>query len=299
MRYLFVFATTLLGCLIGLFYGLATIPKNSGFSGPAEVLMYGLLIGIVAFVLSLVINRKIQDHIRKKVTIAFLVLSLIPIGWLIYRFQTNRSHDQLEPLTPNRAVTPVSYMLEDKMGLGMMKPDFINKNVLYFYSSPNLEKGIGEHTPFDSLKFSLTDHSYEITYAPPWFFPEHMKMDYEILYFKALNTTRDWLQVEVNKQNGRSVWIDANAVELLYWPEFLLNINSIEIINRIDNPLRARPVDHAAPWQGTTYELMVPEMINENWLKVILYDSNMNKVGEAWLRWHDNQKLLISYSLLS
>ncbi len=301
MKVLFVIATTFLGGFVGLFYGIATVPKDSGLAGPAEVLGYAVVVALISLVLSIIINRKMKPEIRKKITIAFLVICLIPICWLFYRFKTNRSKEEVMPSTAKHTA-PASYYQSKPatMGLGMMRPDFYNKRVLYFYNTPTLEKSVSDHTPSDSLVFGQSDHhQYDITYAPPWFFPAHMKMDYEVLYMKVMLQNKDWIQVEVNKQTGQLAWVDASEVKLQYWPQFLLGVNSIENPDLQNNPLRVRPLEQAGLWKGAAYEWMVPVLINENWLKVSLRDKDMRVVGEGWLRWCNDKTLLIQYSLLS
>lgn len=301
MKVLFVIATTLLGGFIGLFYGIATVPKNSGLAGPAEVLGYAIVVALISLVLSIIISKKMRPKIRKKITIAFFLICLVPICWLFYRFKTNRSAEEGIPSTA-RKVTPIKYNQQGtpSLGLGMMRPDFYTKRVLYFYNSPNLEKSVTDHTPSDSLVFGQSDHhQYDITYAPPWFFPAHIKMDYEILFMKVIVQGKDWIQVEVNKQTGQSTWVDASEVKLLYWPQFLLGVSSIENPDQQNNPLRVRPLEQAGLWKGAAYEWMIPVLINENWLKVSLRDKDMRVVGEGWLRWSNDKTLLIQYSLLS
>ncbi|MEQ9414145.1 MAG: hypothetical protein RIF39_09960 [Cyclobacteriaceae bacterium] len=301
MKVLFVIAITFLGGFIGLFYGIATVPKNSGLAGPAEVLGYALVVALISLVLSIIINRKIKPEIRKKITIVFLLICLIPICWLFYRIKTNKSTDA-EPASTAKSVTPISYMQSNSsgLGLGMMRPDFYSKRVLYFYNSPTLGKSVSDHTPSDSLVFGQSDHhQYDILYAPPWFFPAHMKMDYEVLYMKVILQGKDWMQVEVNKQTGQSSWVDVSEVKLFNWPQFLLIVNSVENPDHQNNPLRVRPLEQAGLWKGAAYEWMIPDLVNENWMKVSLRDKDMRVVGEGWLRWRNDKNLLIRYSLLS
>jgi hypothetical protein len=307
MKILFVLSATLIGFFIGVFYGAYTVPGDSGLAGPAIILGEGVIVAVIALIASLFINEKIQPAMRKKITISLFLVSLIPLGWMVHRYYTNRSAENDVPreVTPEerRTTVPVSYRFQGQAsarGLGMAKPDFFTKKVLYLYSGPNLEKPVSDHTPTDSLVFAQTEHhQYTIIYAPPWFIPAHMKMDYEILYLKIISRSRDWLQVEVNSQTGLSVWIDANEVKVIYWPEFLLNVFSIENPDPKMNPLRVRPLPHAGIWQGGEFEWMAPIFINENWIKVALMDKDMKKVSEAWIKWHDEDQLLINYSLLS
>jgi hypothetical protein len=44
---------------------------------------------------------------------------------------------------------------------------------------------------------------------------------------------------------------------------------------------------------------MKPVMVKEQWVKVQLQDDDFQDVGEGWVRWRDENGLLIRYSLLS
>jgi len=301
MKILFVLSTMLLGFVIGLLYGTAVVPRGTGLAGPTEVLGWALSVGIISLVLSMVINRKLNATIRKKITILFFLMSLIPVCWFVYKYVSRPPQDDSLPPMPYTA-TPVSWKYQEPIrdiGIGMARPDFFNHRVLYFYSSPNLEKDVTEHTPVDSLVFEQSEHQYSIVYAPPWFFPQHMKMDYEILYLKIVKMGIDWMEIEVNRQNGQTAWVSSSGFNLWHWTDFLLRVHSVENLNVQVNPLRVNSFDHASTWKGPEYELMSPMMINDHWMKVSLLNHDMKSVGVAWLRWRDDKKLLISYSLLS
>ena len=310
MKIFFIVITLISGFFLGIFTGGIAVPKNSGLAGGATVLGYGVIGGIIALTLAIIFVKKIEPKLLKKITIFLLILNLIPLIWIIYKFNTNRSIE--DPVPQRRTVTPtlmlssLSFSNISKkqnenfdMGLGMVKPNFYKKRILYFYS-PNLEKDVSEHLPYDSLVFKETDNNqYSISYAPPWFYPEHLKMDYEILYLKILTLSRDWIQVEVNKQTQLSSWLSVSDVQILLWPDFLLSVFDVEIIDQTNNPLRIKPLLHASTIPQKKYSYLSPIMVKESWLKVRLLDNDYTKVGEAWLRWHDGNKLLIRYSLLS
>ena len=305
MKVLFVIAATLIGFFAGIFYGIAMVPKGSGLVGPAIVLMDGLIGAMILLVTSLWINGKLNADWRKKITVGLLLINLFPAGWMAHKFYTNRSDkNNVKELTPppKKQTVPVKLMqgkATSKLGIGVVSPDFFSKKVLYFYS-PNLEKPASDHAPYDSLVFAQTDHhSYSISYAPPWFYPEHMKMDYEILILKVLAISRDWVQVEVNSQTGLTSWLDATDLHIAHWADFLLHANSVEIIDKEKNPLRTRPLSYGGVYEGPAHEYMLPLVVNENWMKVSLVDGTLKKVGEAWLQWHDMDQLLIRYNLLS
>ncbi|HMN24410.1 MAG TPA: hypothetical protein PKE38_07915 [Ignavibacteriaceae bacterium] len=311
MKTLFVLVCSLSGFFFGSFLGSATLPKGSGLAGPATVLFYGLIGALITALLSIFLVRKIERKLIIKITIILALLNLIPIGWVVYRFVTVTSQTQKEEpkkLTPTQIRgSLISLFLssskiygEMEMGLGMVKPDFYNRKVIYFYGFPNLEKPVSDHKPTDSLVFMQTEHNQiDISYAPPWFYPEHQKLDYDILYFKLLTMNRDWVQVELNKKTGQSAWMSRNDVSVLLWQEFLLNVFSIENLDPKSNLLRIKPLLHASEVMIKEYEIMAPVMIKDSWLKVNLFDKDFNIVGEAWLQWQYNGRLLITYSLLS
>jgi hypothetical protein len=307
MKALFVIFSLTGGFFFGALIGSATVYKAAGLAGGATVFIYGIAGIIIALILTLVFFNKMKPVLLKRITIILIILNIIYISWIIVRIQASlpeQEPQQKPPLEQTEPViTPVMFLLPQKneqteMGLGMAKPDFYNKRVLYFYS-PNLEKSVLEHTPADSIVFTQTEHHhYDISYAPPWFYPEHLKMDYEILYMKVLTFSREWIEVEVNRETGLSSWISASDVEVLFWPEFLLTVFSIENLDPHENLLRIKPLSHASEFHIKEYEFLSPVMIKDSWIKVNLMDDDFNKVGEAWLQWHSDRKLLIDYSLL-
>lgn len=184
------------------------------------------------------------------------------------------------------------------MGLGMATPKFYENNVLYFYGNPNLEKPVSDHAPTDSLVFKRSEMGMEITYAPPWFAPAHLKMDYELLFIRALSINREFVEVMVNEFNGQTAYMDRTKTELRYWPDFLLSINSVEPLSPEDNPVRVKPLSHAG-LVSTSYSFLKPVRIAEQWIQVELLDDNFESHGTGWIKWQEDGKLLISYSLLS
>jgi len=312
MKLIFVIISSLTGFFIGAFAVSFSIPKTGGLAGSASVLFYGLLGFILALAIAIFIMKKIERKLLIKIIIVLSLLNLVPIGWVIYKITTDSSVNKQEEklkLKPTEITSSlISLVLnhinknaeETELGLGMATPDFYNNKVFYFYSTPNFEKAVNEHAPVDSIVFEQTEHhNINISYAPPWFFPEHLKLDYDILYLKILAFNRDWLHVELNRETGYSAWLPRNNVTIKLWPEFLLNVFSIEILDSEENPLRIKPLKHASKIMIEKYEILTPVMIKANWLLVDLLNNDFNKVGEGWIEWQRDGKFIISYSLLS
>ena len=73
-----------------------------------------------------------------------------------------------------------------------------------------------------------------------------LKLDYDIFQLRAVTIARNWIEVIVNKKTGQTAWVDRNAVEFQHWPDFLLGVFGVEVINAASNPVRIKPLDNAS-----------------------------------------------------
>jgi len=163
----------------------------------------------------------------------------------------------------------------------------------------SFEKTVDEHTPYDSILFNRLEYGgYDISYAPPWLHPEHLKLDYELLYFKVLSEGKDFLQIEVNRENGRTAWVDKNKGQLSYWPHFLLKVHSVSLSEHLKYNVYHRPFEYADKVK-LDYTILRPIIIEDEWLKVELVDEGYTIVGSGWIKWRDQERILVQYSLLS
>ncbi len=186
-----------------------------------------------------------------------------------------------------------------QMGEGMVKPHIQVGTVLYLHlgvlKGDELDKKISP----DSIVFKQGKYNIEIASAPPWFVPEIIKLDYEILQLRATTIARNWIEVIVNKQTGKKAWVERSAVDFMPWPEFLLNVAAIEVIDAIKNPLRIKPLDQAA-LAGKIKDLtLIPIAIQGDWIQVSISEPGDPIVASGWIRWRRANQLLINWSLLS
>lgn len=134
---------------------------------------------------------------------------------------------------------------DSEFGLGFFKPDFFNRSVLYFYGNPNFNGPVSDHFPADSIAFQRLDvHRYEISYAPPWLVPEHPKMNYEILYFRIKAINLDFVEIFVNRTTNRHAYVDPHAGQIIYWPDFLLNVHSVEFPQNQTQTVRIKSLNY-------------------------------------------------------
>lgn len=305
--------------------------KNQMLAGGAIVLGYGVVgagIGLVAALLTAyATNRSLIVKLN-------LVLFVFMLGFAAYFFLSyqarQRVKQQKEPTNQQqprpKAPTKLGFINFNLPGLsansvglssitqlfapkvqtegkhpahlGMFAPDMYQNEVLYFYANINHEKPLDEHLPSDSITFTRTEQNdVEIATAPPWLNPQHLKLDYGIIYFTIETLYKDFVEVVVNTATGQTALLSSDAGKIVYLPDFLLHTYSIKPLNPNAQSLKVKPLDYAGLVSGT-YSLLQPIAIKQDWLRVALMDKNMKKTAEAWLKWRENGQLLIEYSLL-
>lgn len=318
---LFYLLMILVFFFVGVYFAVITgAAEGQGLAAGAIVIGYGVFTAFAALFVSFFIAYSASPEAIVRLNQGLAITLLVFISITAYRVMTRESSQtsseptsqQIPKEAPSTSAVPpvnsnpanpinstTTSNKNNEIGLGFFTPDFYNQQVLYFYGMPNLDKPVSEHLPVDSLLFQQSDEQqFEITYAPPWLVPEHLKMDYEILHFKILSINRDFIRVDVNKTNNRFAYVDRHAGTISYWPDFLLKVQTVDFPHNQPQTIRARPLNYAG--QVTLeFEFMKPLQIQNDWMEVELQNGNFQKVGEGWIQWRDDEKLLIEYSLLS
>ncbi len=187
----------------------------------------------------------------------------------------------------------------ETVGVGMVKPRLVVGETLEFWPPPTRRPAAFRPTPVGSITLGEGDYgTLRIASAPPGFAPEIVKLDYDILLLRARSMTSSHIEVVVNRETGRTAWVERSAVEFLDWPSFWLSVFAIEVKDLNTNPVRTKPLDHAArvlSAKETTYGV---QAVRGNWLQVGPAEASKAKpIG--WIRWQDGEQILIGYFLLS
>lgn len=303
--------TILVFDLLGMSFAAITgAAKGQGLAGGAIVFMYGIFAAFAGLLAAVVYcYHADQLKIKKANRILAVVLIVLIAGISVRVYLKGDSKESTFKIIEQESeiitakYSPVKTIKNDEpgssMGLGFFKPDLLGKGVLYFYGEQNLDKPVYEHTPDDSLVFRKTEISnYDLVYAPPWLLPAHYKLDYDIFYLKLISVGKDFVEVSVNDQTQKISFLDRYAGEILYWPEFLLRVHSVELLPESDQKIRIKPLNYAGE-VNVKYDFLKPVLVQDEWMMVELYDENYTFLGKGWIQWKDDNKLLIAYSLLS
>ncbi len=194
--------------------------------------------------------------------------------------------------------SPVVRFADLPVGLGIAQVAPVAGGALHFFRPPGLGEAPGDYPSSDTVTFGTGQPSVDILTAPPWLVPEHLKMDYELLQFRVLTLTRDWMEVIGNTRTGEAAWIDRASARFSAWPEFLLGVHSVEALDSDANPVRARPLD-GAPILSSARAALPPLAVQGDWLKVATHALADRMPPDGWIRWRRADRLLIRYNPFS
>jgi hypothetical protein len=279
------------------------------------VLFYGIIAASLAFLVAIYIAFYLHRPKLIVINRALVFLLVIVIFLVVYRSSVFTDHaknfnERPKTLEETKKIelSHVNLFHAEKMkinllnneeflGIGFFKPNFYEYPTLYFYGNINLEKGMSEHMPMDSLVFENNElNELSTSYAPPWLYPEHLRLDYGIIYFKVIGTGFDFLKVEANKLTGQVTYLDKNKGTFLSWPEFIMLNNSLMFNEKSEGSVYNKPFENAGkiPLQ---FEFIKPLLIQDDWIYAKLVDENLKENGKGWIRWKKGKELLITYVL--
>ncbi len=303
------------------FAGLIDAGKGQGLAGGAIVVGYGVLFAGIAFIASFFIAHFTSHKFIVYANIVLLAVVIISYGITHYRYikrqNAKEESEQFRPesTTPTTQTEPIGMAIfykndasrpitikdpieeNNAMGLGFFKPNFYQHPTLFFYGNVTLEKSVNQHTPTDSLALGRDQFGdFTLASAPPWLWPEAMNSPFGIFYFKVKAVGREFIEVVVNSKNGQTAYLNKRNGDLLFWPEFLLTVSSIDFIEGKTQIPKIKPFDYSGE-VNTPYVYLDPLQVKDEWMQVILNDKNFREVGNGWIRWQNDGELLIKYKL--
>jgi len=219
VRLLFYTLSILVCFFVGTFMTyLIVAGQSQTLAGEGIILFYGIVSATVALLIAIYVafySRLADLILINKVLGLFLVIIAFFVVYRTANFETNANYFDKSPqiIKKSRKIDLVQVSLfsttpsisqliieDEQIGIGFFKPNYYEYPTLYFYGNVNLEKGLTAHLPVDSLVFVKNQFSEPTTsYAPAWLFPEHIKLDYGIVYFKVIGIGFDFVKGIANK----------------------------------------------------------------------------------------------------
>ena len=184
------------------------------------------------------------------------------------------------------------------LGTGIVEILFDDKTIVDFYSAP-MDKGY-----FKRIEFFDDQGSWNIRNLEKeknWLRPEVLWLDYSRFIFRCKSTTMDWLEVIVNNEDGKSLWIKKNErTRFLSWEEYLKNMFAID--RRWDKPqkIRKSPTETAVEINYEGRDCFQVRSLRGEWIEIFTADhcdeaKTVIKIKSGWVKWRQGNELLINY----
>ncbi|MCP9237726.1 hypothetical protein [Lewinella sp. JB7] len=291
-----VFLAFIAGALIGAYPG-RVAGEGQMLAGGAIVAFYmliggGIAVALVGYYCSRQGSRKIW-----RLAIGLFFVAALLIFHTRYSLAERRVKRQMTPDTVAPKVDTVMKVEQDGgtalEGYGFVGAPFNREGLkLYFYPGTDYFEA-----PVDSLVYDTEGYRNTLVYAPPYLLPYYLKEDYESLYFRLTGTHGNRVQIELNADTGQRGWVDRPAVSIFYWPDFLQSVFAVYPLDPATNPVRQRPLPHAAAETNITAdEILLSERVEGDWIFVRAFVEGDSETGfSGWIRWRDGDRLLVGW----
>jgi len=182
------------------------------------------------------------------------------------------------------------------LGMGMAVPKR-GLPALRLYLLPDPELSPPDVPATDSVVFRRAGQDLAIAHAPDWFVPARHEPARGVLLLKVLAVAREWVELEVNGEEGRRMWVERSAVDLRSWPDLLLAAATVSALDPAANPVRVRPFGHAAPLADAQGMPLRALAVEGDWLVVTIAGFADRVPPPGFVRWRDAERLLVSYHM--
>ncbi|PVW15730.1 hypothetical protein [Marixanthomonas spongiae] len=196
-------------------------------------------------------------------------------------------------------VPPVTGQQLNNLGEGFFTPKTDVVETLYLYDIPNSRQN-RQPKPVDSITFvkRYAAHVDAIGYAPDNFMPFKEKLDYGVFLIKVKRLGRDYHEIIINEETGKTAYVSALQGDFISWGQFFLNCHSVEFIDNnqkvFDNPMIKSAGRVVSPANFRVRYVM------GDWMEVEILAGDYNTVKrKGWIRWRKDGKLLVNYNLFA
>lgn len=148
------------------------------------------------------------------------------------------------------------------------------------------------------FSFFYDDSDNKFDYPNNDFKPLAFHPDNFLLMLKVTDRSIDRYEVIVNEKSHLKKYIKKDQDFLLFqsWKEHILSLSSVDF-NETTNPILEKPFKNAGRIYYDNDELYRPNQIKGEWLQLKWGSERDWKYG--WIRWKDNEKLLIELYYLT
>lgn len=196
----------------------------------------------------------------------------------------------------------VKLFAQTEVGIGLVSINFDEQTVVHFYDNAQ------DQQPIRTLNF-LDDPStnswniFDLDFHKTWLNPEIIWLDYAQFVFRCTSVSDNWLQVIINNETGEQLWIKrSESIEFETWESFLKGMFMITRLETNSQAIRVLPSGNAEEIIYTSNDCFQVKSMKGDWIEIFnsenCDDDEVNskeKISSGWIKWRDQNNLLIIY----
>ena len=188
------------------------------------------------------------------------------------------------------------------LGQGVVKVDITQMPQLSFFADTSGEAKMQLNILKDSAGEIVLKSSIQ---SFDWLLPEQLFLNYDLFVFRVDTIIGKWMRVYTDNDKGEKYWTTkTRALTYFPWPEFFrTKVSSVSKDVLINVAVRTAANEQAPTIKNIEdADCFKVLEVKGDWLH-IRSDANCSDskrpVKSGWIRWRKQQRLLISYALLS
>jgi hypothetical protein len=183
------------------------------------------------------------------------------------------------------------------LGIGTVEIEFNAETIVKFYNSPG-DKAYSTRIEFFDDASVNGWNIKDVKNVQMWLKPQSMWLDYHHFVFRCKSFNKDWLEVVVNNEDGKSYWIRRTEQTIFKtWEEYFKSMFAVDRLPEENQKIRTRPTDAAneVKYEGRGCFQVIS--LKGDWIEISSIDhcpdEKATQIKNGWIRWRRGEKLLI------
>jgi hypothetical protein len=191
---------------------------------------------------------------------------------------------------------------EKNCGIGILHLDF-NKQTDITLCTSSDEKEVAKHITF-TVSGEKKNKTATLTTdnKDKWLEPEFLQPEKMILTLRVMERKTNWWYVMVNNRTRDCYWVHiSEGTWFRPWLEEIRAAGTVARLDRNQNPIRkSQGSNLILPWDQNFKDCFHPVSCLGVWVELETNDAcadGATKIKSGWVRWRDEDGLLITYTL--
>lgn len=190
------------------------------------------------------------------------------------------------------------------LGTGIVKIEFDDKTIVDFYDKLT-DKTQSKRIEFFDDKSINSWNIKNLDKEKTWLKPEVLWLDYSQFNFRCKTHANGWLEVIVNNETGKTLWIkETKKTKFLTWENYLKDMFGVSRLENEKQKIRNSPSDNEQEIKYQGADCFQVKTLKGDWIEIFTGDhcdeyGSKTQIKSGWIKWRRGDKMLIEYHTTS